>query len=145
MSAKRIETEAQRRVRYAAKDVTDKLGIKTGMAVRAVGKGDSMLLDKVRAKVERPLVTARSKADLVLYWPRASVEITPTLRALKQAILPNAGIWVISAKKSGTPYLPDSLLIPLGLAAGLVDNKICSVSDTHTAMRFVIRRKDRSQ
>jgi len=44
---------------------------------------------------------------------------------------------------SGMDYLNQSDLIPLGLAAGLVDNKICSVSDTESAMRFVIRRKDR--
>ena len=53
MSAKRIETEAERRARYAAKDVTDKLGLKPGLAVRVVGKGDRALLDKVRAKVGR--------------------------------------------------------------------------------------------
>lgn len=30
-----------------------------------------------------------------------------------------------------------------GDAAGVVDNKICSVSDTTSAMRFVIRKVDR--
>ncbi|MBF8284155.1 MAG: hypothetical protein HW378_3070, partial [Anaerolineales bacterium] len=35
-------------------------------------------------------------------------------------------------------------LIPLGLAAGLVDNKTCSVSENESGMRFVIRRKDRN-
>ena len=140
---KRMETEAERNARYAAKDVTDKLGVKAGMAVRVIGKGDSALRDKVRAKIARPLTTARTKADVILYWPQTWAEVTPTLQELKAAIVPNGGIWVISAKKGGTPYLPDALLIPLGLAAGLVDNKICSVSETHTAMRFVIRRKDR--
>jgi hypothetical protein len=53
-------------------------------------------------------------------------------------------IWVISAKKNkGEPYLPDFILIPLGSAAGLVDNKICSISETQTAMRFVTRVRDR--
>ena len=30
-----------------------------------------------------------------------------------------------------------------GLAAGLVDNKIASFSDTHSAMRFFFRLRDR--
>jgi hypothetical protein len=81
----------------------------------------------------------------VLYWPSSAAEITTTLKALKASIQPDGGIWVLTAKKGGEPFVPDRILIPLGLAAGLVDNKICSISDTHTAMRFVIRRADREK
>ena len=81
----------------------------------------------------------------MLYWPGRADEITATLRASKLNLQPSGGIWLISAKKGGEPYLPDRVLIPLGLAAGLVDNKICSISDTHTAMRFVIRRSEREK
>ncbi|HLQ04108.1 MAG TPA: hypothetical protein VK197_00515, partial [Verrucomicrobiae bacterium] len=85
-------------------------------------------------------------ADLVLYWPRSESEVTPRLRALRKRIVEVGGIWVISAKRgqarAGRPYLA-SEVIALGLAAGLVDNKICSVSVSDTAMRFVIRRSDR--
>jgi len=35
-------------------------------------------------------------------------------------------------------------LIPFGLDAGLVDNKICSISDNESAMRFVIRKSERT-
>ncbi len=165
MKPKRVETEAERRARYAAKDVTDKLSLKPGHAVRIVGDADPTLVQKVRAKVGRPLIVDAEKADVILYWPQSADELTATLKKLKRAIVPDGGIWVISAKKvaqhperkgrpmpfdsshvmmhKGTPYLPDAMLIPLGLAAGLVDNKICSVSDTHTAMRFVIRRAER--
>lgn len=144
MSTEHVESEVERRARYAAKDVTDKLGLKAGMAVRMIGKTDRDLARKVRAKVGRPFVTVQTQADIVLYWPQTWEEITPTLRQLKTRIAPNGGIWVISYKKDmGEPYLPDTLLIPLGLAAELVDNKICSVSETQSAMRFVIRRSDR--
>ncbi len=144
MSTEHVESEVERRARYAATDVTDKLGLTAGMAVRMIGKTDRDLARKVRAKVGRPFVTVQTQADIVLYWPQTWEEITPTLRQLKTRIAPNGGIWVISYKKDmGEPYLPDTLLIPLGLAAELVDNKICSVSETQSAMRFVIRRSDR--
>ena len=146
MSAKHIETEAQRRARYAAKDVKDKLGLKPAMAVRVVGQRERELLAKIRAKVARAFVSDDEQADVILYWPQSPYEVTDTLAKLKRAIKPAGGIWVVSFKKGrGTPYLPDAILIPLGLAAGLVDNKICSVSETQTAMRFVIRREDRNQ
>jgi hypothetical protein len=145
MKSKRIETEAERRARYAAKDVTDKLGIKAGMIVRFVGKGDVELQQKVHAKVG-PIMDEARAADVILYWPESSAEVMSRLKKLKQTIVPNGGIWVISAKKNkGEPYLPDFILIPLGSTAGLVDNKVCSISDTQTAMRFVIRVKDRGR
>jgi len=132
---------------YSHRDVLDKLGLKPGHAVRVVGGGDKALLARAREKVGRALVRA-GQADVVLYWPRSVDEITPTLAKLRQGIVDNGGIWVFIAKRgqrstSGMDYLNHADLIPLGLAAGLVDNKICSVSDTESAMRFVIRKKDR--
>jgi len=132
---------------YSHRDVLDKLGLKPGHAVRLVGGGDRPLLARVREKVGRAPVR-RGLADVVLYWPRTVTEITPRLAELRAGIVEAGGIWVFTAKRgqrsaSGMDYLNQSDLIPLGLAAGLVDNKICSVSDTESAMRFVIRRKDR--
>ena len=145
MKESRLETEAERLARYAKRDITDKLGLKERQAVHVAGKGDRVLLAKVSVRVNRRFVGAGKRADIVLYWPRSSDQITAKLLALKANLQPAGGIWLISAKKGGEPYLPDRTLIPLGLEAGLVDNKICSISDTHTAMRFVIRRADREK
>ncbi len=140
------EDHHAREARYAARDVTDKLGLKPGHAVRVVGNADPALLGKVRAKIGRGFIAEKEKADVVLYWAGSDKEITARLKKLKRGIAPNGGIWVITFKKGkGEPYVPDQALIPAGLAAGLVDNKICSVSDTRSAMRFVMRREDRVQ
>ncbi len=133
---------------YSHRDITDKLGLKPGSAVRVVGKGDKDLLVHVREKIGRRLVGDSTPADVILYWPKTVEEITPVLTELRAAIVPNGGIWVLTAKKgcrsaSGMEYLNQTDLIPLGLAAGLVDNKTCSVSDSESGMRFVIRKKDR--
>ncbi|MGH2524104.1 MAG: hypothetical protein ACRDH2_16480, partial [Anaerolineales bacterium] len=117
--------------------------------VRVVGKGNQELLARVREKVGRGLARkARQRADVILYWPKTAEEITPTLAELREQIQPKGGIWVITAKKnstsaSGMSYYNQDLLIPMGLAAGLVDNKICSLSERESAMRFVIRRDER--
>jgi hypothetical protein len=142
-----VETERQRAARYAAKDVLDKLGVTPGSAVLAAGTTrDRDLIARARRKAGRAPARAAERADVVLYWPKSSGEVTRDLVALCGRITLSAGIWVISAKRGherpGRPYL-GSDVIPLGLAAGLVDNKICSVSETDTAMRFVIRRSDR--
>lgn len=133
---------------YSHRDILDKLGLKPGQAVRVVGGGDRGLLARVRERVGRGRIR-RGVADVVLYWPKTAGEITSTLAALKQGLAPNGGIWVFTAKRgqtsaSGMAYLNQTDLIPLGLAAGLVDNKSCSASDRESGMRFVIRRAART-
>jgi hypothetical protein len=142
-----VESEKQRAARYAAKDVLDKLGVTPGSAVRAAGTvRDRDLIQRARKKSGRPPARAAELADVVLFWPNAATDVTRELSALRKRIDQSAGVWVISAKRGherpGRPYLGNDV-IALGLAAGLVDNKICSVSETETAMRFVIRRSDR--
>ena len=134
---------------YSHRAVVDKLGVTPGAAVRVVGggAGAAALLAQVRERTGRAL-SRTGPADVVLYWPKAVSEITPTLAELRAEIVPHGGIWVLTAKRgqqssSGMDYLNQSDLIPLGLAAGLVDNKTCSVSEQESGMRFVIRRADR--
>ena len=142
MTAK--EDRHAREARYAARDVIDKLGLKPGYAVRVIGHADRVLVAKVRAKIGRGFIANKEIADVILYWAASDKEITAMLKKLKRGIAPNGGIWVITFKKGkGEPYVIDRALIAAGLKAGLVDNKICSVSDAQSAMRFVIRRADR--
>jgi hypothetical protein len=87
---------------------------------------------------------------VILYWPRSAAEITPALAELRGQITPAGGIWVVTAKRacvsaSGWGYFNQDALIPLGRAAGLVDNKICSLSECESAMRFVIRKNERQE
>ena len=64
------------------------------------------------------------------------------LKDLKSWIEPNGAIWVVRAK-GGRGALRETDVIDAGLAAGLVDNKIASFSETHGAMRLVFRLRDR--
>jgi len=73
-----------------------------------------------------------------------AAEATELLRLseVKTWIEPNGAIWVIRPK-GGRSSLKDTDLIDAGKKAGLVDNKIASFSETHGAMRFVFRLRDR--
>ena len=133
---------------YSHRAVTDKLGLRPGHVVRVVGQGDRYLLTQVREKIGGRLAGDKQIADVVLYWPKSAAEIPTRLGQLRSQIVPNGGIWVITAKRgcvssNGMAYFNQDLLIPLGAEVGLVDNKTCSLSERESAMRFVIRRKDR--
>ena len=124
------------------KPLLDKLGVRPGSRVAIVNLDDpefqarlrERTTDIVRGKPRRPcdivFVGADDIGDLQL------------LKKVKTWIEPNGAIWVVRRKGAGSP-LRDTDLIDAGLSAGLVDNKIASFSDTHGAMRFVFRLKDR--
>ncbi len=131
---------------YSHRDVTDKLGLKPDHRVRVVGvraTHASPLLKRVREKTGKRFVSDAVTADVILYYPQTILEIVPTLTELKTQIVPNGGIWVITIKKGFEGYIKQDDLIPLGAQAGLVDNKICSISERESAMRFVIRKAER--
>jgi hypothetical protein len=39
--------------------------------------------------------------------------------------------------------LDQAVVMEVGLAAGLVDNKVCAIDETWSGLRFVVRLKDR--
>ncbi len=55
------------------------------------------------------------------------------------------GLWIAWPKKTSgvATDLSFDVVQNLGLDAGLVDNKICAVTETWSGLRFVIRRRDR--
>lgn len=83
----------------------------------------------------------RTPADIVFIGANEPRDLQ-RLQEVKSWIEPNGAIWVVRAK-GGRGALRETDLIDAGLAAGLVDNKIASFSDTHGAMRFVFRLRDR--
>ncbi len=58
---------------------------------------------------------------------------------------PAGGLWVAWPKRtSGTPTdLTENVVREVGLAHGLVDNKVCAITDVWSGLRFVVRLKDR--
>ena len=83
----------------------------------------------------------RSPSDLVFMGATALRDLK-RLSDVKKWIEPNGAIWVVRPK-GGRSEIRDTDVIEAGLAAGLVDNKIASFSDTHSAMRLVFRLRDR--
>lgn len=127
---------------YSARPLLDKLGVKPGSRVAVVGLDDPSFLRLLRERT--PDVVSgrpRSSCDIVLIAVDRAADLAVLERA-KRWIEPNGAIWLIRPK-GGRSELRDTDLIAAGLAAGLVDNKIASFSETHGAMRFVFRLRDR--
>ena len=126
----------------STRPLLDKLGVKPGSKVALLDLDDPSFLKLLRERTSD--ITAgkpRTSCDIVFMGAREPRDLK-RLRQVKSWIEPNGAIWVIRPK-GGRSALRDTDLIGAGLAAGLVDNKIASFSDTHGAMRFVFRLRDR--
>ena len=128
---------------YGHRDVVDKLGVKPGHAVAFAGNLDDGLRQRVLARVGRPAAEAAERLDVVLVAVDDGTDAVATLARWKARLEPAGGIWLLTPKRGRLGYVDQRDLIAAGLVAGLVDNKVCSVSDVTSAMRFVIRKADR--
>jgi hypothetical protein len=131
---------------YSRRSVVDKLGVKAGHMVAVAplaGPLDAALEALVAERAGAVETDPAIPVDVVLMTAETGSEVVTALRAWRDRIAPNGGIWVLTPKRGRPGYLRGEDLIPMGLEAGLVDNKICSVSDTVSGMRFVLRLRDR--
>jgi hypothetical protein len=130
---------------YSHRDVVDKLGIKPGHAVIVASNGyvDDGLQVRIAERAGRALAEADELADVVLADIGDRDDPVAVLARWKPRLQPAGGIWLLTRKRGQPGYVDQRGLIDAGGPAGLVDNKVCSVSDTLSAMRFVIRRVDR--
>jgi hypothetical protein len=131
---------------YGHRDVVDKLGIKPGFAVAFVvapREIDAELRARALSRAGRDAAADDEPADVVLIGADDSSDALAVLTTWRSRIDQAGGIWLLTPKRGQPGYVDQRELIEVGPGAGLVDNKICSVDGTTSAMRFVIRKIDR--
>ncbi len=131
---------------YHDRGVLDRLGIQPGQAVacaNAVGDIAPDLPQSILERTGRPLASENVALDLVLAVVTETADAVALLTTWRPRIKPAGGIWLLTAKRGQPGYVDQQELIAAGKQAVMVDNKVCSVSSTVSAMRFVIRIKDR--
>jgi hypothetical protein len=127
---------------YAGKPLLDKLGVKVGTTVSLVDApaGFEETLGKLPdgARVVREYY---GESDLVVWFVR-SQDILENNISVTVAGLGRGRIWIAWPKqKSGVETdLTQQQVREAGLAAGLVDYKICSVDQVWSALLFTCRR-----
>ena len=88
---------------------------------------------------------AKPGAGGVVFFTAGRAELERRFAALRDTLDPADGLWVAWPKKRSKieTDLDFDAVQATGLAAGLVDNKSCSIDDDWQAVRFVWRREDR--
>ncbi len=128
----------------STRPLLDKLGVKPGAKVAIVHLDDTKFVSLLRERTSDVVHGKPSSPCDVVFFGAENLADLERLKDLKTWIEPNGAIWVIRPK-GGRSALRDTDVIAAGLAAGLVDNKIASFSESHGAMRLVFRLRDRLQ
>jgi hypothetical protein len=83
--------------------------------------------------------------DVIVCFTRTMAEVARDVPALRQRLDPAGGLWMAWPKQaSGVKSdVNENLVRARGLAAGLVDNKVCAIDDVWSGLRFVFRLADR--
>ena len=118
------------------KSVLDKLGISQSRRVALRGDGPDPVL---AAELSRGGVAgdAGDDADFVLLVTNDAGGLG-AVAGLAAGLGVKAGLWIIYPK--GRRDITQEDVFAAGRGAGLVDNKVCAVSPTHTALKFVRRK-----
>jgi hypothetical protein len=121
---------------YSHRALIDKLGVKVGQTIVVVGVDDANFLDELAARV--PSFTTgvpRDPADLIFYAVEDRSDL-PELKPLSKLITKTGAIWAVYPKGQG--HIRETDVITAAKAIGLIDNKVCKFSETHTALRLCI-------
>jgi hypothetical protein len=132
---------------YSGTPLVRKLGIKPEARLGLIGAPDGF--DDVLGELPPGVVVRRrlqGTFDVLVAFATRRAELERRLPSWRAALDQAGGLWVTWPKRaSGVPTdLGDGVVRELGLAAGLVDNKVCAIDATWSGLRFVYRLADRT-
>jgi hypothetical protein len=131
---------------YSGTPLPKKLGIKPGFRVA---------LDEVPPDVKAELKAAlaecefvrgpKNPVDFLMVFTKSKEGLSADFAHLSQQLTPAGMFWVAWPKKSSgvATDLDENIVREIGLAAGLVDVKVCAVTEVWSGLKFVRRVKDR--
>lgn len=124
------------------KSLIDKLGVKPESRVAVLGVHDPEFLSQLKERLgAAPALKLATGLDFVFYAADTAAGLAK-LKSLKGSLKPAGAIWVVSLKGQAAT-IKDTEVMKAARAAGLVDNKVCGFSPTHTALKLVIPKDQR--
>jgi hypothetical protein len=131
---------------YSGTPLVRKLGIKPDAVVGLINapRGFEEILGELPPGVNLRRST-RGRLDVIVAFFAVRGEFERRLDGLRAALTFEGGLWIAWPKRAsgvGTD-MDENVVRDAGLAAGLVDNKVCAIDETWSGLRLVYRVRDR--
>lgn len=131
---------------YSGTPLPKKLGIKPGFRAALPGIPSEVKKELDDAFRSCQIVDGSGKGlDFVHLFVTTQAELKKSFASWAKKLQPAGILWVSWPKKTSgvASDLDENRVRDIGLAAGLVDVKVCAVDEVWSGLKFVIRVKDR--
>jgi hypothetical protein len=87
----------------------------------------------------------RAPLDVIVCFAASRADLVRMLPSARKRLHPGGGLWICWPKRASglVTDVGENDVRSLGLAAGLVDNKVCAVDAVWSGLRLVVRLADR--
>jgi hypothetical protein len=133
---------------YSETPLPRKLGIGDGDTVALIGAPEWLedLLGEVPSVAQLHTdLDGNALFDVIVVFVSWRAELEAELGRLRDRMAPACSLWVAWPKKAAKvpTDMSDNVVREVALPTGLVDNKVCAIDETWSALRLVIRRENR--
>ena len=131
---------------YSGTPLPKKLGIKPGFRVALDGMPAEVKAELKAVLADCKFVPGLKKpVDFLMVFTKSKQGLAEVFEHLSKQLTPAGMFWVSWPKKSSgvATDLDENIVREIGLAAGLVDVKVCAVTEIWSGLKFVRRLKDR--
>lgn len=123
------------------KPLAEKLGIKSGQKISISGTLEKKFIDELQQRGADVGRRVRQGSDIIFVAIERREELDRMVGMIV-SLAPDGALWVIRPK--GSNAISEREVMDTARTAGLVDVKVARFSETHTAEKFVIPKKDRA-
>lgn len=125
-----------------------KLGLTSGQRVCILDGPRDLVLDLIQKLPESDFIESMRGSrpfDVVICFVKTRKQLERRFAMAAPRLEPSGGLWMAWPKKASKlrTELDFESVQAVGLAGGLVDNKVCSIDEVWSGLRFVYRLKDR--
>ena len=129
---------------YSGTPLPKKLGIKEGFRVCLVDAPADVRAE-LQAELAKCEVPRRGPIDFAMVFAKSKGALTKEFAQVAAQLASAGMLWVSWPKKTSgvATDVDENVVRTIGLAAGLVDVKVCAVTEIWSGLKFVRRMRDR--
>jgi len=131
---------------YSGTPLPKKLGIKDGYRVALLHAPSDVRAELADSLGKcRILRVASGNLDFIFLFTKSRASLEHDLPSVLRSLAPAGMLWISWPKRSSgvATDLDENVVREVGLRAGLVDIKVCAVTDIWSGLKFVIPVKNR--
>lgn len=131
---------------YSGTPLAKKLGIKDGWTVFFVNAPAEVLKELKPALATCKLVNnAKTSLDIAMVFTTSQAKLQREFKRIDKSLTASGMLWISWPKKTSGVMtdVNENIVREIGLAAGLVDVKVCAVTEVWSGLKFVRRVRDR--